>query len=345
MQFILRQNPSNPCQLQQSLDGGDTWTLAFDYSRCGLYLPPESGTVDRPAALIRNIYQELVQRTADLCAGTRDDAIASLTAWMRTYDAAYSNPAALGDLYDQVCALSPEDLAEATSDCAYLEQYQSLEACDSITDLYDWLNCASETLNSTLNTWSNDLFNTLNAAAAALGLSGLAAFLGGSGGGGGGSFGAGCEVWQWHFEGSDPAFTYDHAIIGPGGATGNCLTAPIGAWHNGVNYSHGAVFEAELLTDGIVTAVTFKQKAFTTPGYTGTNVYLVNSDGSIAISHIATDNADLTWRDISFEFDWSVVAGQKIRVQVTNSDNNPATLNNNDHHLDDVVIEGIGISF
>lgn len=32
--FKLRQNPDNPCQLQQSLDGGDTWTLAFDYSLC-----------------------------------------------------------------------------------------------------------------------------------------------------------------------------------------------------------------------------------------------------------------------------------------------------------------------
>ncbi len=32
--FKLRQNPLDPCQLQQSLDGGDTWTLAFDYSLC-----------------------------------------------------------------------------------------------------------------------------------------------------------------------------------------------------------------------------------------------------------------------------------------------------------------------
>lgn len=30
----LRQNPANPCQLQQSWDGGTTWSLAFDYSLC-----------------------------------------------------------------------------------------------------------------------------------------------------------------------------------------------------------------------------------------------------------------------------------------------------------------------
>lgn len=34
MPFKLRQNPGNPCQLQQSLDGGVTWSLAFDYSLC-----------------------------------------------------------------------------------------------------------------------------------------------------------------------------------------------------------------------------------------------------------------------------------------------------------------------
>lgn len=35
MPFQLRQNPLNACQLQQSLDGGQTWTLAFDYAKCG----------------------------------------------------------------------------------------------------------------------------------------------------------------------------------------------------------------------------------------------------------------------------------------------------------------------
>jgi len=32
--IILRQNPLNECQLQQSHDDGQTWTLAFDYSLC-----------------------------------------------------------------------------------------------------------------------------------------------------------------------------------------------------------------------------------------------------------------------------------------------------------------------
>lgn len=39
---MLRQNPDNSCQLQQSLDGGETWTLAFDYSLC---IPPSQQTL------------------------------------------------------------------------------------------------------------------------------------------------------------------------------------------------------------------------------------------------------------------------------------------------------------
>lgn len=33
-EMMLRQNPSDVCQLQQSFDGGETWTLAFDYGLC-----------------------------------------------------------------------------------------------------------------------------------------------------------------------------------------------------------------------------------------------------------------------------------------------------------------------
>lgn len=34
MSYLLRQNPNNPCQLEQSTDNGLTWTLAFDYGLC-----------------------------------------------------------------------------------------------------------------------------------------------------------------------------------------------------------------------------------------------------------------------------------------------------------------------
>lgn len=34
MSYELRQNEENPCLLEQSVDGGDTWITAFDYSLC-----------------------------------------------------------------------------------------------------------------------------------------------------------------------------------------------------------------------------------------------------------------------------------------------------------------------
>lgn len=42
MPFQLRQNPDNSCQLQQSLDGGETWNTVFDYSLC---VPPVIQTI------------------------------------------------------------------------------------------------------------------------------------------------------------------------------------------------------------------------------------------------------------------------------------------------------------
>lgn len=44
--LLLRQNPENPCQLEQSADGGDTWTLAFDYSLCVATSPQEGLLID-----------------------------------------------------------------------------------------------------------------------------------------------------------------------------------------------------------------------------------------------------------------------------------------------------------
>lgn len=44
MAFQLRQNPLDTCQLEQSWDSGETWSLAFDYSMCGedADTPPDS---------------------------------------------------------------------------------------------------------------------------------------------------------------------------------------------------------------------------------------------------------------------------------------------------------------
>lgn len=205
-QMILRQNPTNPCQLQQSQDGGDTWTLAFDYSLCAdvitvpaPYPGSETGASDAAAASMRNIFEQLCNLVD--CEASRDSYIATATAYMRTYDAGYANPAALGAIYDAFCALDPTEQDYAKSDCPYQEHKDDMEACASVEGLYDWLNCAAATINGWLDDTSSDLMSALNQAAAALtgnGWQNTAA--GGSGGGAG--FGATCE---WCIE-LTPAF-------------------------------------------------------------------------------------------------------------------------------------------
>lgn len=55
MAFELRQNPENPCLLEQSLDGGETWLPAFDYELCA----------DRPGEIeFINWQQELSNNAA-----------------------------------------------------------------------------------------------------------------------------------------------------------------------------------------------------------------------------------------------------------------------------------------
>lgn len=55
---ILRQNPANACQLQQSIDGGATWTLAFDYSLCRSNSPSGNYTVYNDTQNTINNYNQ-----------------------------------------------------------------------------------------------------------------------------------------------------------------------------------------------------------------------------------------------------------------------------------------------
>ena len=66
MTYELRQNEENPCLLEQSVDGGETWTTAFNYSLCS----PQQ-TIDMQEA--ENLYEEFAQLIDDY-----DGSIASL---------------------------------------------------------------------------------------------------------------------------------------------------------------------------------------------------------------------------------------------------------------------------
>jgi len=53
--FLLRQNPDDACLLEQSVDGGGTWTEAFDFGKC---IPPATQTIlDQVGSLYNNGWQ------------------------------------------------------------------------------------------------------------------------------------------------------------------------------------------------------------------------------------------------------------------------------------------------
>lgn len=61
MPTLFRQNPVNDCQLQQSLDAGETWATIFDFSRCKLNVQVDSSNyydMSRDSETIMNEFVE-----------------------------------------------------------------------------------------------------------------------------------------------------------------------------------------------------------------------------------------------------------------------------------------------
>lgn len=225
--MTLRQNPDNPCQLQQSFDDGGTWTLAFDYSLCSNvitvpapYPGSDTGASDAAAAAMRNVFQALLNMVD--CDASRENYINAATTYMRAFDAAYASPIALGAIYDAYCALDPDQKTEAKSDCPFLLHKDDLQDCADVNGLYDWLNCAAATINNWLNDTSDALMNALNQAAAALSGNGWQLASGG-GSGGGASFGGDC-LWQHEFSGAELCTVFTQTGVNyTGYHTGSCV--------------------------------------------------------------------------------------------------------------------------
>jgi len=71
--YLLRQNPDDMCQLEQSVDGGDNWTLAFDF---GLCIPPATQTIlDQVGTLYNNAWQPSPYAPIDTWVHTDGDTV------------------------------------------------------------------------------------------------------------------------------------------------------------------------------------------------------------------------------------------------------------------------------
>lgn len=216
MAFQLRQNPDDPCQLQQSFDGGLTWSLAFDYLLCNgssvinqpaPYVGSSSGNEDAAAAVVWNVQQKLASIADAHCAGSKDAAVQEMLSWLRMFEAGYSGTGNLGAIYDAYCALSAPEQAAFLGDDQYCGEFTELSQCANVDGLFDALDCLNEIIVDWLNTTNVELMDLLNKAAAFLGANGIqsAAAYGTAGAGAG--FGSGnCAEWYRVYKFDDSAW-------------------------------------------------------------------------------------------------------------------------------------------
>lgn len=204
--FQLRQNPANLCQLEQSLDGGETWELAFDYNLAACLIPtyppfPDSGTgnIDAASNVIGNVWFGLVDLAKALCGATQAEYITQATALMQQYYAGFSNDTLLGDIYDTFCGMTEPEQDAFLDRESYCSQFNELSNCANIQGVFDLLDCLNELLVEWLDDTNTDLMTLLNKAAATLTGSGMQAAANAGGGGGGAAFGNSC-LWSHTFD-------------------------------------------------------------------------------------------------------------------------------------------------
>lgn len=117
----LRQNPDNPCWLEQSHDGGETWTLAFDYAKCENMGPlADPAWPDPPADAYQNILnliKPIVQCVVDN-AGDRDAGIECIQSLVAPFTPGVNTLGAAAQLYDRL--LAEGNLLIYTLDCGYV---------------------------------------------------------------------------------------------------------------------------------------------------------------------------------------------------------------------------------
>lgn len=70
---MLRQSEDNPCWLEQSLDNGETWTLAFDYSLC----MAAQDLPEVPPALLRDDLLWAIMQMLDVLRDALDDGMSA----------------------------------------------------------------------------------------------------------------------------------------------------------------------------------------------------------------------------------------------------------------------------
>lgn len=200
MPTLLRDDPGDPCAVQQSIDGGATWSHAF-FKNCGdeAVIPtPTDAAAEGAGNFMWNWY---VNTSIMLNANpTRADFITDWCALMATIGVTFETApytdcaSAAGNLWDNwQSEMTGTDKADAIDPCFWAPKFDEIQSCFDDGGVMDWLNCASATLSDWLNDISNAFFHDLSFTASLLsGESGQALADYDAGGGGGAGFAGDC---------------------------------------------------------------------------------------------------------------------------------------------------------
>lgn len=168
MSYLLRQNPDDDCQLQQSIDGGENWTLAFDYGLCAANGPVITGEGQN------DFWFEIIDFAGDIAdvitpeIPNGPEAIAlAILGIVQAIDPTYDDMEAIQRAAEQAYA---DGTVGAWGDtCEWREEYDRFWECNhKNTNLVDFLNNASQCMIDILNTLSDEMQKALGKIAAGL---------------------------------------------------------------------------------------------------------------------------------------------------------------------------------
>lgn len=167
MPFLLRDDPNDPCAVEQSLDGGTTWIHAFtkDCDDPATPIPTPSAAAAEAAGnfmfnLYINIFQELnTNPTRSAFSDWFCDYLDTIGITY-TFDTCGASGTSLWDLWDEADAPTK---AAWLDPCNLVPNYEELQACYDIDGVIDWVNCTTQTLLDWLGENVDPMFEELHA--------------------------------------------------------------------------------------------------------------------------------------------------------------------------------------
>lgn len=308
--FDLREKPGYPYIMQASTDGGETWHDAYNGCACVGGIPvfyPDTSTsearADVSAAIIQKFLEWLAQYLADAIgeSATKEDTLDGVMAFLTPYGAGGTVRAQIASAWDAMVATDEGERADYYADCMYLDEFNGLKAhIEGNPD--NWLDGLAGWLFNWLNESSDALYQTLNAAAAAMGGNQLWNFVQANGGSGGGAgFGADC-VWSYDMQLTVNSYAgfYRHFT--------ECGGMEYGVWTSGRGY------EAE---DGVSEAncTTVKERLY----------YSIELDGFTCTGIDLTSARDSATTDFTFGIELRDETGSYLGNPIHSNDNSVGT--------------------